>query len=66
MVERLVDARPLARWKGEAPEPRAGVRSGRGPYHFTSLGFRVRSGQGHAVSYHPITHRPYIISSTLR
>jgi thiosulfate/3-mercaptopyruvate sulfurtransferase len=30
-AERLVDARPKPRWAGEAPEPRAGIRSGRVP-----------------------------------
>lgn len=30
-AERLVDARPKPRWLGEAPEPRAGLRSGRVP-----------------------------------
>lgn len=30
-AERLVDARPLLRWQGTAPEPRKGVRSGRVP-----------------------------------
>ena len=30
-AETLVDARPKPRWAGEAPEPRAGIRSGRVP-----------------------------------
>ena len=30
-TETLVDARPKPRWAGEAPEPRAGIRSGRVP-----------------------------------
>jgi thiosulfate/3-mercaptopyruvate sulfurtransferase len=30
-TERLVDARPEPRWRGTAPEPRQGVRSGRVP-----------------------------------
>ena len=30
-TERLVDARPEPRWRGAAPEPRKGVRSGRVP-----------------------------------
>lgn len=30
-AERLVDARPAPRWRGKAPEPRAGIRSGRAP-----------------------------------
>ena len=29
--ERLVDARPEPRWRGRAPEPRPGIRSGRAP-----------------------------------
>jgi thiosulfate/3-mercaptopyruvate sulfurtransferase len=29
--EVVVDARPAARWRGQAPEPRAGLRSGRVP-----------------------------------